>query len=601
MDSLCAKSCSFFDEMTWSPDGKTVLVLMATGVKPHLEGGIWSIRVDGTHRRQLTFPGPSNGRGGLDDHHPKVAPDGMSFVFDRINEATGRHHIEISPIDGGTPAEVTIPHRLNPGDPTWTPDGIEDPLPVATRAHARTCAELLYDPPGRDRAPPDHPLRGCSREVRGSLPSVLLTRRPALLGLRALGQRSVGHRHLHGGGPPDRSGCRRHSSRTTLNGDRSARHHRPGAEPTVAVRSPSDQEWSTRRSLVGLGGWLRLSRRPSIASSAETDFSGVVRVARGEEVLCERASGLADRAHGIPTPATTRFGIASGTKGFTALTIMSLVAEGSLALNTSVRSVLGDALELIDSRVTIGNLLAHASGIGDYLDEDSLEDIDEYEMPGSSRQFASTRDYLLVLRGHPTKFEAGARFEYCNGGFVVLALIAEAVSAKSFQDLAAERVFAPAGMAATGFPPIRRAPRVGGVRGYLPTESGLRTNQLHLPVRGSGDGGAYSTVGDFAAFWPALLEGRIVPRPLVEEMVRPHNDAPEQSLRYGLGFWIPSRPGHADAGGLRRRGLVPVRLRPSLGVHVHGDVEHVGRCLAARRAARRPAARPPSVVAPPCV
>ncbi len=64
----------------------------------------------------------------------------------------------------------------------------------------------------------------------------------------------------------------------------------------------------------------------------ETDFSGVVRVARGEEVLCERASGLADRAHGIPNTATTRFGIASGTKGFTALTIMSLVAEGSLAL-----------------------------------------------------------------------------------------------------------------------------------------------------------------------------------------------------------------------------------------------------------------------------
>ena len=94
VDSLCAKSCSFFDEMTWSPDGKTVLVLMATGVKPHLEGGIWSIRVDGTHRRQLTFPGPSNGRGGLDDHHPKVAPDGMSFVFDRIDEATGRHRIE---------------------------------------------------------------------------------------------------------------------------------------------------------------------------------------------------------------------------------------------------------------------------------------------------------------------------------------------------------------------------------------------------------------------------------------------------------------------------------------------------------------------------
>ncbi|MGZ6544834.1 MAG: serine hydrolase domain-containing protein [Actinomycetota bacterium] len=269
----------------------------------------------------------------------------------------------------------------------------------------------------------------------------------------------------------------------------------------------------------------------------ETDFSGVVRVARGEDVLCERASGLADRAHGIPNTATTRFGIASGTKGFTALTIMSLVSEGSLTLHTPVRSVLGDALELIDTRVTVGHLLAHTSGIGDYLDEDTLDDIDEYEMPGSARQFASTDDYLAVLKGHPAKFEAGARFEYCNGGYVVLALIAEAVSARSFHDLAAERVFGPSGMTATGFPRSDELPGSAAF-GYLPTESGLRTNQLHLPVHGSGDGGAYSTVGDFAAFWPALFEGSIVPRALVDEMVRPHNDVLVESRRYGLGFWI---------------------------------------------------------------
>ena len=187
--------------------------------------------------------------------------------------------------------------------------------------------------------------------------------------------------------------------------------------------------------------------------------------------------------------------------------------------------------------MTVGHLLAHTSGIGDYLDEEAQDDIDEYEMPGSARQFASTSDYLAVLKGHPTKFEAGARFEYCNGGYVVLALIAEAVSAKSFHDLAAERVFAPAGMAATGFPRSDELPESAAF-GYLPTESGLRTNQLHLPVRGSGDGGAYSTVGDFAAFWPALFAGSIVPRPLVDEMVRPHNDAPAESRRYGLGFWI---------------------------------------------------------------
>jgi CubicO group peptidase (beta-lactamase class C family) len=269
----------------------------------------------------------------------------------------------------------------------------------------------------------------------------------------------------------------------------------------------------------------------------ETGFSGVVHVSRGGELLYERACGLAHRAHGVANTPTTRFGIASGSKGFTALTIMSLIAEGSLALDTSVRSLLGDELELIDAAVTVGHLLAHTSGIGDYIDEDALGDIDDYVLPVPVHQLADTTDYLAVLRGHPAKFEPGQRFAYSNSGFVVLALVAEAVSGASFHELVAERVFARAGMTATGFP---RSDELSGSAaiGYMPTEHGWRTNQLHLPVRGSGDGGAYSTAADVAAFWPALFEGRIVPRPLVDEMVRPHNDAPSQSMRYGLGFWI---------------------------------------------------------------
>ena len=268
-----------------------------------------------------------------------------------------------------------------------------------------------------------------------------------------------------------------------------------------------------------------------------TGFSGVVHVSRRGKFLCELASGLADRAHAVPNTSTTLFGIASGTKGFTALTIMSLVADGSLALDTPVRSVLGDELELISAGVTVGHLLRHTSGIGDYLDEGTLGDINDYILPVPVHELATTTGYLAVLRDHPPKFEAGARFEYCNGGFVVLALVAEALSGLSFYDLVAERVFAPAGMTTTEFLRSDELPGTVAI-GYIPTEDGWRTNQLHLPVRGSGDGGAYSTLADFTAFWPALFAGRIVPQPLVEEMVRPHNDAPSESKRYGLGFWI---------------------------------------------------------------
>ena len=50
--------------------------------------------------------------------------------------------------------------------------------------------------------------------------------------------------------------------------------------------------------------------------------------------------------------------------------------------------------------------------------------------------------------------------------------------------------------------------------GYLEAE-GLRTNVLHLPVRGSGDGGIVTTAADVRAFWTALFAGRLVPPEIV--------------------------------------------------------------------------------------
>ena len=85
-------------------------------------------------------------------------------------------------------------------------------------------------------------------------------------------------------------------------------------------------------------------------------------------VVLEKAYGFADRGHQIPNTVATQFGIASGTKGLTALVILSLVDEGRLSLSTSARSVLDADALFVDEEVTLEHLLSHRSGIGDYLD-----------------------------------------------------------------------------------------------------------------------------------------------------------------------------------------------------------------------------------------
>ena len=252
--------------------------------------------------------------------------------------------------------------------------------------------------------------------------------------------------------------------------------------------------------------------------------------------MVDAAFGMADRAHGVAARTTDRFATASGTKGFTALAVMRLVEQDTLHLDTRVRSLLGDDLPLIDDRVTIEQLLAHRSGIGDYLDEDLIEHADDYVMTRPVHELTDVSAFLPMLDGHAQRFEPGTRFVYNNGGYMVLALVAERVSGRSYHDLVDELVVQPAGLTGTGFLRSDELPGDAAV-GYL-YETGLRSNVFHLPVLGNGDGGIYTTLDDVDAFWSALFGGRIVSTETVAEMTRPRSDDESGTRRYGLGFWL---------------------------------------------------------------
>jgi CubicO group peptidase (beta-lactamase class C family) len=269
--------------------------------------------------------------------------------------------------------------------------------------------------------------------------------------------------------------------------------------------------------------------------AAEIGVSGAVQVVVDGTVLT-RAYGLANRALGVPNTVETQFAMASGSKAFTALVVMRLVEQGAAALGSTVRRWLGTDLPLIDDRVTIEQLLSHRSGIGDYLDESLVVDWNAHLLGVPVHSLSSAEEFLPILEGHPMKFEPGARFDYNNGAFVVLALVAERITGRSLHDLVHEHVCRAAGMQHTAY---LRSDELPGraAQGYL-DDTGLRTNVLHLPVRGNGDGGAYTTVDDMRAFWHALFDGSIVAPPTVAEMTRPRPGEGASSLRYGLGFWV---------------------------------------------------------------
>lgn len=273
---------------------------------------------------------------------------------------------------------------------------------------------------------------------------------------------------------------------------------------------------------------------------AAEEFSGVVAVDVGADRVLERATGWAHRGLRAPMRADTRLAMASGSKAFTALAVLRLVEDGRLSLDQPVRGILGDALPLIDDAVTIEHLLAHRSGIGDYIDEDAGGDIGDYTLEIPVHLLTTAEAFLPALDGHAQKFAPGSAFSYCNSGYAVLAIVVERLTGVPFADAARRLVLEPAGLERTDFLRLDELPGDAAL-GYL-SDDGDRVNTLHLPVIAGGDGGVFTTAVDVHLFWRALRAGRIVSPGTYAEMVRPRSFDEEEGKRYGLGVWL-----HADA------------------------------------------------------
>ena len=282
----------------------------------------------------------------------------------------------------------------------------------------------------------------------------------------------------------------------------------------------------------------------TVAAQADEHVGVVARVLRNArgvlpdagtgEVLLDAAWGLADRRHALALTPRHRVAMASGCKVFTAAATLALVADGTLDLTTTARSLLGEDLPLVDDAVTVEQLLGHRAGVGEYLDDDA--DVSDYLMPVPVHALVDPEDYLPLLAGFEQAFAPGSRFAYSNSGYVLLSVLAQRASGVPFHELVRARVLEPAALTCTGYPRSDSLPGDAAL-GYVQVDGQWRTNVHHLPVVGGGDGGAYTTTLDMERFWAALLGGRIVPDELVARM-RTAAEPPEDDDAYGLGLWL---------------------------------------------------------------
>jgi CubicO group peptidase (beta-lactamase class C family) len=240
--------------------------------------------------------------------------------------------------------------------------------------------------------------------------------------------------------------------------------------------------------------------KPSAADQLRTlidspAFSGVISIIHRGEVLLEQARGLANRESGEMNRMDTRFATASVSKMFTATCIARLVDAGLCRFDTPVVDVAPYLRPRFNERMTLASLMSHGSGLGDYINDDAVMPFDGMD----TARLECPQDFLPYVIRNAGMNVPGA-YQYSSAGYILLGLAIEALTGLRFIEAMRQWVIEPAGMAATGFPPLD-APAAGLATGYLPDG---RANFHHLPRLGGPDGGIVTNVADLHRFFACL-------------------------------------------------------------------------------------------------
>lgn len=267
----------------------------------------------------------------------------------------------------------------------------------------------------------------------------------------------------------------------------------------------------------------------------DKDFSGVIRIKKCENIILEKALGLANISYNVDNEIDTKFAIASGGKVFVAVAILKLIEDGKLAFDDCIGDLLDIDLKEIDPKITIHQLLNHTSGIPDYFDESVMNDYDELWKDYPNYKIRNSIDILPLFIDKPMMYPRGEKFQYNNTGYVVLGLIIENILNIPFDKYLDDIIFKPCNMLNTGFYELDRLPS-NCATGYIydSERKEFYSNIYSIDVKGTGAGGVFTTVSDIDMFWENLLNGKILSDKMLSKMLSPQVN--EQC--YGYGIWL---------------------------------------------------------------
>jgi CubicO group peptidase (beta-lactamase class C family) len=268
---------------------------------------------------------------------------------------------------------------------------------------------------------------------------------------------------------------------------------------------------------------------------------GAVAVVEGGKVLLQKGYGLAYLHDRTPNTAQTSFELASVSKQFTAAAIMILHDRGKLSLDDDVRKHLPE-LPVYDRQhpIRLHHLLHHTSGLPQY------GDLEVPKVPRRKPHFICNEDFAREFarqRGtFPQQFTPGDRDDYNNGGYMLLALVAQRVSGKPFGTFLRQAIFDPLGMKHSWVYDRPKAHPKNPSFGYCKGEKTLYQEYYGCPPRKNedwlcvGGSGVWSSALDMAKWDLAWRNGKLFKRATRERALAPWKTNAGEAVNYGYGW-----------------------------------------------------------------
>lgn len=251
------------------------------------------------------------------------------------------------------------------------------------------------------------------------------------------------------------------------------------------------------------------------------DFNGAVLIMKNDSIVVDTALGFNNFQTQEKLTTNTPFYIASLSKPFTATAIILLQQKGLLSFDEKASKYLPELPEYAKD-ATIKHLLTHTSGIWDY------------EKILSGKKGLKNQDVLNWLQQQKKlQFSSGSRFEYSNSGYILLSLIIEKISGRSYLQFLNENIFVPLNMKNTQVydesEPFIKNKALGYNQQKQPDDYSILT---------TGDGGIYSSTKDLYKFDQALRNHLLINKNNTALMYTPFRLSDGKLSNYGLGWYI---------------------------------------------------------------